>query len=111
MKMVKIVKKSPGSDTGKRLTPVTAVAGGGPGVSSPKPVKSLQLRKQKERINIASAWNVRSMYQPGKLENVILEMKRLNIDVLGVSEMRWKGRNRITLEEQQAVTNTSAVSE
>ena len=39
-------------------------------------------------FNIAS-WNVRSLDQPGKLDNVELEAERLKIDVLGISEVRW----------------------
>ena len=35
-------------------------------------------------------WNVRSMSQ-GKLEVVKQEMARVNIDILGISELRWTG--------------------
>ena len=35
-------------------------------------------------------WNVRSMNQ-GKFEVVKQEMARLNIDVLGISELKWTG--------------------
>ena len=37
-----------------------------------------------------TTWNVRSLNVEGKLENVILEMKRSNIDLLGVSETHWE---------------------
>ena len=33
-------------------------------------------------------WNVRSMNQ-GKLQVVKQEMERVNIDILGISELRW----------------------
>ena len=33
-------------------------------------------------------WNVRSMNQ-GKLEVVIQEMVRMNVDILGISELKW----------------------
>ena len=36
------------------------------------------------------AWNVRSMNQ-GKLEVVKQEMARVNIDILGISELKWTG--------------------
>ena len=36
------------------------------------------------------------MLQKGKLQNVIQEMKRMNINILGLSEMRWKGAGCIT---------------
>ena len=35
-------------------------------------------------------WNVRSMNQ-GKLEVVKQEMARVNIDILGISELKWSG--------------------
>ena len=35
-------------------------------------------------------WNVRSMNQ-GKLEGLKQEMTRVNIDILGISELRWTG--------------------
>ena len=35
-------------------------------------------------------WNVRSMNQ-GKLEVVKQEMARLNIDILGINELKWTG--------------------
>ena len=35
-------------------------------------------------------WNVRSMNQ-GKLEVVKQEMTRVNIDILGLSELKWTG--------------------
>ena len=35
-------------------------------------------------------WNVRSMNQ-GKLEKVKKEMARVNIDILGISELKWTG--------------------
>ena len=35
-------------------------------------------------------WNVRSMNQ-GKLEVVKQEMARANIDILGISELKWTG--------------------
>ena len=35
-------------------------------------------------------WNDRSMNQ-GKLEVVIQEMARVNIDILGISELKWTG--------------------
>ena len=35
-------------------------------------------------------WNVRSMNQ-GKLEVVKQEMARVNINILGISELKWTG--------------------
>ena len=35
-------------------------------------------------------WNVRSMNQ-GKLKMVKQEMARVNVDILGISELKWTG--------------------
>ena len=34
-------------------------------------------------------WNVRTLYQCGKLENVKKEMTRLKINILGINKTRW----------------------
>ena len=41
-------------------------------------------------------WNVRSMKQ-GKLEEVKKDMARVNIDILGISELKWTGRANLIL--------------
>ena len=38
-------------------------------------------------------WNVRSMNQ-GKLEVVKQEMTRVNVDILGINELKWMGMGR-----------------
>ena len=40
-------------------------------------------------------WNVRSMNQ-GKLEVVKQEMARVNVDILGISELKWTGWVNLT---------------
>ena len=40
-------------------------------------------------------WNVRSMNQ-GKLEVVKQEMARVNIDILGISKLKWTGMGDLT---------------
>ena len=40
-------------------------------------------------------WNVRSMKQ-GKLEVVKQEMARVNIDILGIGELKWTGMGDLT---------------
>lgn len=38
---------------------------------------------------IFGTWNVRTLLETGKLKNVTIEMNRLQIEILGVSETRW----------------------
>ena len=42
----------------------------------------------REKLKMAT-WNVRTMYQAGKLENIVLETKRMGIDIMGLTEVRW----------------------
>ena len=37
-------------------------------------------------------WNVRTLNQGGKLENLKAEMRKNEVSVLGVSEVRWKDK-------------------
>ena len=43
-------------------------------------------------------WNVRSMNQ-GKLEVVKQEMARVNIDILGIYELKWTGMGDFTSDD------------
>ena len=43
-------------------------------------------------------WNVRSMNQ-GKLEVVTQEMARVNIDILGISELKWTGMGKFNSDD------------
>ena len=43
-------------------------------------------------------WNVRSMNQ-GKLEVVKQEIARVNIDILGISELKWTGMGKFNSDD------------
>ena len=43
-------------------------------------------------------WNIRSMNQ-GKLDMVKQEMARLNIDILGISELKWTGMGKFSSDD------------
>ena len=43
-------------------------------------------------------WNVRSMNQ-GKLDVVQQEMARVNVDILGISELKWTGMGEFNLDD------------
>ena len=43
-------------------------------------------------------WNIRSMNQ-GKLEVVKQEMARVNIDILGISKLRWTGMGEFNSDD------------
>ena len=37
-------------------------------------------------------WNVRTLFQSGKMDQVLREMRAYHLNILGVSEMRWSGQ-------------------
>ena len=51
----------------------------------------------KEQYSIGT-WNVRSMNQ-GKLEVVKQEMARVNIDILGISKLKWTGMGEFNSDD------------
>ena len=51
----------------------------------------------KEQYSIGT-WNVTSMNQ-GKLEVVKQEMARLNVDILGISKLKWAGRGEFNSDD------------
>ena len=56
-----------------------------------------KLRCCKEQYCIKT-WNVRSMNQ-GKLEVVKQEMARVNVDILGISELKWTGKGAFNSDD------------
>ncbi|KAK3771587.1 hypothetical protein RRG08_041516 [Elysia crispata] len=49
-----------------------------------------RLDTRRKSMKIAT-WNVRTLYQEGKIENVIKEMDRMNLNIVGLAETRWTG--------------------
>ena len=58
------------------------------------PIDHLLTAKRNTRIG---AWNVRTMYQTRKANQVAYKMKKYNIHVLGLSETRWNGAGQSKL--------------
>ena len=56
-----------------------------------------KVQRCKEQYCIGT-WNVRSMNQ-GELEMVKQEMTRVNIDILGISELRWNGMGEFNSDD------------
>ena len=48
-------------------------------------------------------WNVRSMNQ-GNLEVIKQEMTRVNIDILGINELKWTGMDEFNLDDRSITT-------
>ena len=56
-----------------------------------------EVQSWKEQYCIGT-WNVRSMNQ-GKLDVVKQEMARVNIDILGISELKWTGMGEFNSDD------------
>lgn len=56
------------------------------------------LKTRDKDLKIAT-WNVRTLYQPGKLDNAIQEMENMQLDIMGMAETRWTGSGKISREK------------
>ena len=62
-------------------------------------------KEQKEHNSYKiGTWNVRTLNQGGKLENLKTEMQKNEVSVLGVSEVRWKGQGKKEVAIMQCIT-------
>ena len=48
-------------------------------------------------------WNVRTLYQAGKLDNVIQEMGRLYVNILGLCETRWTNSGSMQIDDYKII--------
>ena len=71
-------RKNEGIEPKQKQYPVADITGG-----------RRKVQCSKEQYSIGT-WNVRSMNQ-GKLDVVQQEMARVNVDILGISELKWTG--------------------
>ena len=79
-------RKNEGMEPKKKQHPVVDMTGDGSNV-----------RCYKEQYRIGT-WNVRSVNQ-GKLEVVKQEMARVNMDILGISELKWTGMGEFNSDD------------
>uniref|UniRef100_A0A8D8WNZ2 Craniofacial development protein 2 n=1 Tax=Cacopsylla melanoneura TaxID=428564 RepID=A0A8D8WNZ2_9HEMI len=59
-------------------------------------------RKDEHMMKIAT-WNVNTMNKEGKLENLTREMRKNNIDLMGLGEVRWIGEGELIVDEYKMV--------
>ena len=79
-------RKNEGMERKQNQYPVVGVTGDG---------SKVQCCKEQYCIG---TWNVRSMDQ-GKLEVVKQEMARVNVDILGISKLRWTGMGEFNSDD------------
>ena len=81
-------------------TPGTMTAWGESRKEAQRPTRSLA--SPHTNLSIGH-WNVNTMYQAGKAAQIAKEMKRYGLDILGISECRWTGANKVKLATGQTV--------
>ena len=77
--------------------PVASNATGEKGDSNPfgwATLEGVVMKTQGELLNIGT-WNVRTLYQPAKLDNLIQELNHMKIDVIGMAGTRWTDTEKI----------------
>lgn len=52
------------------------------------------LKTRNDTLRIGT-WNVRTLYEAGKLDNLMVEFEELKLDILGIAETHWKGSGLI----------------
>ena len=77
----------------KTTAPATVHSQGGGDKYAPEKIKLTRTKL------ITGTWNVRSLSDHGKEEVLINEMNRLEWNILGICEMRWKGTGEVTSED------------
>ena len=84
-------RKNEGTKPKQKQHPVVDVTGDGSNVQSSK------------EPYCTGNWNVRYMNQ-GKLEVAKQEMARVNIDILGISELKWTGMGEFNSDDHLSTT-------
>ena len=59
--------------------------------------------KTRDRCLKLGTWNVRALYQAGKLDNLIQEMENMRLDILGISETHWVEEGKIIKENHTLI--------
>uniref|UniRef100_A0A914VBS7 Craniofacial development protein 2-like n=1 Tax=Plectus sambesii TaxID=2011161 RepID=A0A914VBS7_9BILA len=63
---------------------------------SPTAVQNLMPRPpfNTKEITLIGTWNVQTLFQTGKTAQLLQEFDTYQLDVMGISEMRWTGSGR-----------------
>ncbi|XP_062609792.1 craniofacial development protein 2-like [Saccostrea cucullata] len=64
------------------------------------PIADLLPPKQHIRVG---CWNVRTLYQAGKLAQAVNEMKQYNLSLMAMSEVRWTGTGKQRLNSGEVI--------
>ena len=65
-------------------------------------ILSAEILRPRNNMTIG-CWNVRTMFQTGKLAQIAKEFESYNINILGISEARWMGTGKKKLTTGQTL--------
>ncbi|CAH8432908.1 unnamed protein product [Heterobilharzia americana] len=68
------------------------------------------LLSMKAKVNVGT-WNVRTMFEPSKAAQIAKEMRRYNIEVLGICESRWNGSGLSKLSTGESIIYSDIVTQ
>ena len=66
------------------------------------PSDSAKLKTRNRCLKLGT-WNVRTLYQAGKLDNLIQEMESMRLDILGIAETHWVEEGKIIKENHTMI--------
>ena len=67
-----------------------------PGTSQQEARQGMNCLLSTKHLTRVGSWNVRTLYESSKLRQVLREMERYKLDILGISECRWTGSGKMT---------------
>ncbi|XP_026681174.1 craniofacial development protein 2-like [Diaphorina citri] len=60
-------------------------------------------KDKKNNVLKIGTWNTRGLRREGKIENLILEMKRLSMEIVGISEIKWNDQGDYWLDNHRVI--------
>ena len=66
------------------------------------PLESVVIQPWGKLLNIGT-WKVRTLYWPGKLDNLIQELNHMKIDIIGIAETRWTDTGKIVKDDNTMI--------
>lgn len=79
-----------------------------PGTRKREGAKNLPVEKDTSSLSSIATWNVRTLNVDGKLEQVVMEMERFNLKILGLAETHWNKDVEEAFEKSNYVVIHSA---
>ena len=58
------------------------------------PLEGIVMKTWGKLLNIGT-WKDRTLYQPGKLDNLIQELNHIKLNIMGIAETRWTDTGKI----------------